>query len=83
MTNEEDKQRQMWARRVAERGVDAMLAASEGRPVQDQQSLMREIAHRGLWHMSDAPAEAHKLAKLLEIEGLKQPHPYDTPPGRD
>jgi len=83
MVDRKGEPHESWARRVAERFVDSALAISERQPRVEQQSLMREIARRALWHMADAPAEARNLAKDLEIGGLLQPHPRDTPPGRD
>jgi hypothetical protein len=44
---------------------------------------MREMAKRALSHMPNAAAEARKLARLMEVEGLKQPHQRDDPPGRE
>lgn len=66
----EDIRREMWGRMTARQLVDGALAACERQPATDQECLMREIARRALWHTSDPPAEAHKLAQ--EIEGLKQ-----------
>jgi hypothetical protein len=67
MNDQKDEQRNAWARRVAEHVVIGALAASEGQPIQDQESLMREIARRALWRMADALAEARNLVKELEV----------------
>ena len=83
MDEQEDIRREMWGRMTATHVVDGALAACERQPVRDRECLMREIARRALWHMADAPAEARKLIRDMEIEGLKQAHPRDTPPGRD
>jgi len=67
--------REVWARMVAERVVDGALGAAERSPSSglppspDQQALLREIARYALWHMRDAPDEARKLVRAMEIEG--------------
>jgi hypothetical protein len=78
-----EEQREAWARRISEHLVDAMLATCERQSIADQEALMRAIARRALWRMPNAPFEARELAKAMEIENMKQPHPRDTPPGRD
>jgi hypothetical protein len=79
--------REGWARSVANHLVDGALMASErsgGRlPNPDQVSLLREIAKRALWHMPNSETEARKLARIMVIENLKQPHPDDDPPSRE
>jgi hypothetical protein len=76
--------REVWASMTAEHVVSAALGASERSPPgagpppsPDQQALLREIARFALWHMKDAPDEARKLVRAMEIERLKQPHPAD------
>jgi hypothetical protein len=72
-----------WARRTAEHLVDGMLSAVERLPLADQMSLLRAIAKRALWRMPNSSTEARDLAKYLDIENLRQPHPRDDPPDRD
>jgi hypothetical protein len=64
---------QGWARRTAERLVEAILATCERHPAEDQEALLREIARRALRRMPNAAFEARELAKALEIESMKQP----------
>jgi hypothetical protein len=64
---------QGWARRAAERLVEAILATCERQPAEDQEALLREIARRALRRMPNAAFEARELAKALEIESMKQP----------
>jgi hypothetical protein len=78
--------RESWARAAARHIVDGALSASERSggplPSPDQISLLREIARRALWHIPNSREEVRKLVKYLDIENLRQPHPFDDdPPG--
>ena len=75
--------REGWARQVASGLVGVAMRATERSeerlPSRDQVALLREIAKLALWHMPNAPAEATQIARIMTIEGLKQPHPGDDP----
>jgi hypothetical protein len=78
-----DQARESWARRTAEHLVDGVLAAIERLPLSDQECLLRAVAARALWHMPNAATEARNLARIMDIESLKEPHLRDKPPDRD
>jgi hypothetical protein len=76
-------ERESWARRTARSIIDGALLASERLPRIEQVTLLRELAKRSLWHMPNSHDEARAITKWLDLENLKQPHPYDVPPKRD
>jgi hypothetical protein len=75
--------RESWASRTAEHLVDGVLATVERLPIPDQECLLRAVASRALWHMPNAATEARNLARVMDIESLKEPHLRDKPPDRD
>lgn len=78
----DEHEREIWARHVARHVVAVAMIASERMPSADRDAVLREIAKLALWHMPDAASEARELVRTMQIEGLKQPHERDSPPGR-
>lgn len=77
-----EAKRTIWARTAAQHLVDGVLTAIERYPAGDRNMLLREIARQAVWHMQDLSDEVRRLARYLDVENLRQPHPFDDePPG--
>jgi hypothetical protein len=83
LTERDEHQRESWARGAARAIVGGAMRAVENLPREDHTALLREIAKQSLWHIPNSHDEVRKLKDWLDIENIKQPHPYDPPPGRD
>ena len=68
----EEAKRAIWARRAAERIVDAALSVAEGLPKPDRKTLLGEIARRAIWHMQNSRDEAQDY---VDVENLNQLQP--------
>jgi hypothetical protein len=80
MSQDEEANRKIWARRAAERIIDGTLTAIERLPKADHDTLLREIARRAIWHMRSSDDELRQLRDWFKIENLRPPHPGDDLP---
>jgi hypothetical protein len=80
---EKEYERESWPRGVARDIVGEAVSATKRLPCDEQQVLLREIARWALWHLPNSSYEARKIAKWLDIEDTRQPHPHNAPPKRD
>jgi hypothetical protein len=78
--SQDEQDARMWAGRAAKHIVDGALKVAERLPKPDQNTLLREIARRALWHMQNSSDEARDLVRYIDVENLKQPHPGDDEP---
>ena len=76
MSQDEENQRTLWARKNAQHIVDGLLGATERAPspppTPDQVALLREIARRALWHMPNSGDEIRDLARHFDVENLRR-----------
>jgi hypothetical protein len=68
-----------WANRIATLLVDAAFAACAHLPRTDRELLLREIAKRALWHLSNCAVELRKPAKDLGREIPDHPSKVRSP----
>jgi hypothetical protein len=81
-TQHDQYELEVWAKNAADRLISSAMLITECSTTnhrENQNALLREIAKIALWHMPNASTEARQLAKLMDIEALKNPHPRDDP----
>jgi hypothetical protein len=68
-----------WANGIAIRLVDAAVAASAHLLCADRESLLREIAKRALWHLTNRTVELRNAATESGLEIPDQPSKGRSP----
>jgi hypothetical protein len=77
LTERDQHEREVWAKNAADRLISGAMRISERLPLEEQTALLRQIAKIALWHLPNASTEARQIARTMDIEALKSPHPRD------